>query len=399
MGLNLRKYSGSFLAIVLFQLILVSAVWANPQKVYFAGFAFLSDYADIGHQYPYSKIISEVSSLSKDRSKIEAVLSKKVKKLSNPNLEIVIDELGDHQSADALSLALVVDWEDVCIENLSGGLYKIVLNLHGQILVFDFNSKKISASYPFGVRVNDSSRTEPGKDHIRNLFRRLYFENIGDLNFLDEFINTLQNINLKEIDEHHLKVTEVVLGEKSFNSMPDKIKTNQASYKKFVAQQFSSFLAANQSVSVLPYTAGHAIQGKMALRFENGSALELEIPDVGIPIKITVRGFKKVKLDENHTGASWAYGSFIKLTVLDHWGAPVIDTKFKNAAVKIIPVRTEITCESDWSAYEESLLKLFQDLTQQITKRSSTWISERTKDKNAESQLKNFDKLLRNNRS
>ena len=399
MGLILKKYSVSILAITLVQFILVSSVWASPQKVFFAGFAFISDYSDIGHEYPYSNIISKIPSQSGDRPEIESVLTSKVKTVSNPNIEIVTDKLGDHKSANALSLALVLDWEDVCIEKLPDSLYKIVLSLHGQILVFDFNSKKIVASYPFGVRVNDALKSEPGEDHIRNLFHQLYFGKIGDINFLDEFITKLQNINIKEADEHHLKVTEVVLGKKSTKLMPEKVKKHPAAYKKFVAQQFSSLLAANQGVSVLPYTAGHAIQGKMASRFENGTAIELEVPDVGIPIIITVRGFKKVKLDENHTGASWAYGSFIKFTVLDHWGAPVIDTKFKNAAVKIIPAQAEIKPESDWSAFEESLLKLFHDLTQQITKRSSTWISKRTKDKNAKSQLKNLDDLLRKNQS
>ena len=120
--------------------------------------------------------------------------------------------------------------------------------------------------------------------------------------------------------------------------MPEMVKTHQDGYKKFVAQQFSSFLSANHGVSVLPYTAGHAIQGKMALRFENGTALNLSVPEADIPFIITVRGFKKVKMDENHTGASWAYGSFIKFTVKDPWGDLVVNAKFKNAAVKIIPI-------------------------------------------------------------
>jgi hypothetical protein len=396
MRFNFRKYSGSILAIALVQLIFVMAAWAGPQKVYFAGFAFLSDYADIAHEYPYSKIISEVSYKSKNRPEIEAILSEKVKKISNPNIEIITDKLGDHKSANALSLALALDWEDVCTEKIASNLYKIVLNLHGQILVFDFNSKEIVATYPFGVRVNDALKNQPAKDHIQNLFHRLYFGNIGDVNFLDEFIKCLQKIKIKETYSHRLKVAEVVLGEKSFQLMPEKVKTHQDAYKKFVAQQFSSFLSANHEVSVLPYTAGHAIKGKMALRFENGTALNLSVPDADIPIIITVRGFKKVKMDENHTGASWAYGSFIKLTVKDPWGDPVVDAKFKNAAVKIIPAsQTEVTIESDWSAFEESLLSLFNQLTTQISERSSSWISKKTKDKSAKSQLKKLEALLR----
>ena len=326
MGFNFRKYSGSILAIILVQLIWVSAVWANPQKLYYAGFAFIGDYADIGLEYPYSKIISEITNPSNDRPEIEAVLTKKVRKLSNPNIEFVIDELGDAKSANALSLAMVIDYEDVCVEQLDADLYKIVINLHGQALVFDFQSKKIVASYPFRVRFNDGQNSKPDEGHIQNLFYQLYFGSIGNTNFLDEFIARLQNINIKEADDHNLKVAEVVLGNKSFNSMPAKVKNNPEAYKKFVALQFGSFLAVNQGVSVLPYTTGHAIKNKMALRFNNGTAIDLEVPDVDIPIIITVRGFKKVKLDENHTGASWAYGCFIKFKVLNPLDDPVIDT-------------------------------------------------------------------------
>jgi len=399
MGLNFRKFYGSIFVIFLFHLMLVSAVWANPQKMYYAGFAFISDYADIGHEYPHSKIISEITNPSNGRPEIEAVLTDKVRKLSNPNIEFVIDELGDPKSANALSLAMVVDWEDVCVEQLDANVYKIVINLHGQALVFDFQSKKIVATYPFGVRFNDAQNSKPDEDHIQNLFYQLYFGSIGNSNFLDEFIARLQNINIKEGDDPHLKVTEVMLGNQSFNLMPAKVKNNPEAYKKFVALQFGSFLAANQGVSVLPYTPGHAIKGKMALRFDSGTAIDLEAPKVEIPIIITVRGFKKVKLDENHTGASWAYGCFINFKVLNPFGNPVIDTKFKNAAVKIIPAGTEMKPEVHWSAFEESLLKLFHDLTQQITERSSSWISKRTKDKDAISKLKELDDLLKKNRS
>ena len=146
---------------------------------------------------------------------------------------------------------------------------------------------------PQNLKAPLSQREE---NHKQKLFHRLYFGNIGDINFLDEFTARLQEIKIKEAYNHRLKVTEVVLGEKSFQLMPEMVKTHQDGYKKFVAQQFSSFLSANHGVSVLPYTAGHAIQGKMALRFENGTALNLSVPEADIPFIITVRGFKKVKI-------------------------------------------------------------------------------------------------------
>lgn len=371
---------------------------ASPQKVYFAGFAFLSDYSDISHEYPYSQKVETIPSDTAKSNRIDAAIRKKIASISNPNIDILVDELGDSRLSDALSLALVLDWEDVCIEQLESDVFKTVLNLHAQILVFDFDTNKIILTHPFGVRVTDASKSRPDEKHIQNQFNRLYFEKIGKINFLDEFTSLLNSIEIKNADDNRLKVTAVNLDAKALEYMPEKEKKNQTAYKNFVAQQFSSFLAANQGVSVLPFTAGHAIQSKMALRFGNGTALDLDIPEADIPIEITVRGFKKVKMDENHTGSSWAYGSFINLKVLDPWGDPVVDTKFKNASVKIITKKAQITPDSDWTAYQESLLKLFQDLTMQISERSSSWISKRTKDKSAKSQLAKLEDLLNKNK-
>jgi hypothetical protein len=404
MSLILRNTKNWILLIFLAELILSSAIWAAPQKVYFAGFAFLSEQANIENEYRFSKKIWELK--DNEQPLIDKHINKKLANFSNSNLEIIINDLGDHQSADSLSLALALDWEDVCVERLAPEQYKIVLNLHGQILVFDFNSKKIVATYPFGVRVNDATQTEPDETHLYNLFHRLYFENIVNINFLDEFIKRLQNINIKESSDQRIKITEVTIGNKSYSYMPQKVKDDLSAYKTFVAQQFSSFLSANQDIAVLPYTGkneqeehiakGQAIMGKMALCFANATVLNLTIPEADIPIKIEIRGFKKVKMDENHTGCSWVYGSFIRFTVLDPFEDPIVNAKFKYAAVKIIPAsQTEVTIESDWSAFEESLLSLFNELTQQITERSSSWISKKTKDKNVKKQLESLEKVLK----
>ena len=283
---------------------------------------------------------------------------------------------------------MALDWEDVCVEELSPGLFKIVLNLHGQILVYSFSEMKVIASYPFGVRVNDASDTRPYDAHLMSLFERLYFKDISGVNFLDEFVSKLQLVKTGNKSKYRIKVTEVDLGEKCLAWMPEKDRARSEVFKTFVAQQFSSFLTANQNVPVLPYTKGHAIQGKMALRFNDGSVLNLQVPEEDIPIKITVRGFKKVKLDENHAGTAWVYGSFIKFTALDALGDPLIDTKFKYAAVKKVPAtQVQANIETDWSAFQESLLSLLSQLSEQISQRSPDWLKKKTKEADAAEKL------------
>jgi len=387
------------------ELVLVSSIWAAPQEVFFAGFAFLSDYSDIEKEYPYSSNISNIPGQNDDYTNLEKILQQKVKAVSNPKIKISLSQ-GDFDSGKTTGLALVLDWEDVCIEQLTNDLFKIVLNLHAQILVYDFQSMQVIATFPFGVRINDAAKTYPTQQHIQELFKQLYFKKIGNINFIDEFIAKLQQIEIKETYNHRIKVTEVVIGDKSYDYMPAEVKTNPDGFKTFVAQQFSSFLSTNQGIAVLPYTQnneqnkkvikGQAITGKMAVRFRNQTVLNLEVPEEDIPVKIGVRGFKKVKMGENHAESAYAYGSFIRFTVLDPLGDTVIDAKFKHAAVKKIPAtQKKITTEADWSACEESLLVLFKELTQQISERSSSWISKKAQDKNVKKQLKELEKVLK----
>lgn len=401
-----QKMTKCIFVLAVCKFMLVSSIWAAPQKVVFAGFTFLSDYSDLEQEFYYSSKISKIPIQGKDDKKLETILRKKVEKVSNSKIKIL--RQGVIESGETIALALALDWEDVCWEQLDSDIFKIVLNLHGQILVYDFESMQVIATFPFGVRVNDVAKTAPDKKYIQQLFEQLYFAKIDNNNFLDEFVDRLQQIEIKESYNIQIKVKEVVIGDKSYDYMPPEVKSNLAAYKTFVAQQFSAFLSTNQNIAVLPYTQkneqdkqmikGQAITGKMALCFDDQTILNLEVPEEDIPIIIKVRGFKKVPMGANHAESAYAYGSFIRLTVLDPDpdADPVIDARFKHAAVKKIPAtQKKISAEADWSACEESLLKLFQELTQQISKRSSRWISNKTKDKNVKQQFKNFEKVLK----
>ena len=368
------------------------------EKVYFAGFAFLGDHSSIETAFPYSHKIwkKEVKIKNGVQPLIEKTIVDRLDGVSNPNIDLIVNELGDHKSGKALSLALALDWEDVCVEELSPRLFKIVLNLHGQIIVYSFSEMRVIASYPFGVRVNDVSETHPSDAHIMSLFERLYFEKIGAVNFVDEFISKLQLVKTTNTSKHFIKVTEVDLGEKCLAWMPEKVKCRPEVFKTFVAQQFSSFLTANLNVPVLPYTRGHAIQGKMTLRFSDGSIFNLKVPEENIPIMIAVRGFKKVKLDQNHAGTAWVYGSFIKFKVLNSNLDPLIDTNFKYAAVKKVPAtQSQTTIESDWSAFQESLLSLLSQLSEQISQRSPDWLEKKTREKDAGEKLEKVCNVLK----
>lgn len=369
-----------------------SASLAGQQKVYFAGFAFLVESSHIDEDLPYSRKIFALKDSATNAPRLNDALRSCIGRKTFTDFELVTDSLGDHQSASALSLAIALDYENVNTEQIDG-LFKVVINIHGQILLFDFKEKKILAAYPVRVRVNDALEKAPDDAHLMHLFEKIYFDNIGNINVLDEFIKRLSSIKLKEGFNQHIKVSEVVIEEKSKEYLPDNFKKRPDALKTFIAQQFSTFLSYNLGIAILPYSTGEAIGNTMACRFQNGNIFNLTIPKEDISLKITLRGFKKVKLDENVTGASWAYGTFIHFSVLNPFQDTIVNAKFKSAAVKIVPSRQ--TTVNDWPAFQESMLSLFDQLTQQISLRDSSWIETKAEDKDVKKQLKELEKTLK----
>ena len=354
----------------LFALSAASAQTTSPDVIY-AGFAFLGENTDIENDYKYSSKVYALQN-STGRSLIEDTLSKKLLQTPSPAFNIIADTLGQLENGEALSLAVALDWEDVSIEEIEKGLVKSVYNLHGQILLFNFSTMEIASCYPFGVRVTDCTPELPSEEHKLEIFKKLYLENIGGVSFLESLSELLGEMKRPSNGSHlTFKVEDVVLEPKAkkFLSQNYPDQRDQA-FKIFIAQQFSSFFAKNLNLSILPYTKGKAIGNKMAGRFANGEVFQLQIPEGDYPITIALRGFKKAKLDENATGQSWAYGSYIRLGIQSPLG-PVVNSRIKNAAVKIIPAGQADV--ADRSAFVESLLALFDKTTKQVESCESKW--------------------------
>ena len=363
-------------------------------SVFYSGFAFLGEYADINAtgQYPYSCKINNLK-IADNRPLLEKKLYEIAKNFNNESFNLIINELGSINSGDTLSMAVALDWEDVAIEKLEQNLFKAVYNLHGQILFVDFAPKKIIASYPFGIRVTDSTHQPPSNDHVLSIFKKMYTDGINGESFIKSFSTTLQNVKINyDMSGFLFKVERVILKPKAkaflAHNFPN---TKENAFKIFTAQQFSSFFAKNLQSSILPYTNGMAI-GKIAGRFANGKTFQLDVPKGDYPITITIRGFKKAKIDGNCTGQSWAYGSYIHLQVKSPLEDLLVNSRIKNASVKIIPAGQLLAADS--SAFLESLLILFDKTTKQINICDSSWLKKSAEGSYTKMQFKELRKKI-----
>ena len=366
--------------------------FADPQKIYFSGFAFIGAHDDNVTSFEHSREIFDLKDPEKGMPKVNTALIERLKGKSFEDFSLVMDSLGDIRSGNGLAMAFALDWEGVNIEQIDD-LFKIVISIHGQILIFDFIDKKIAASYPFGVRINDVTNQLPEKAYICDVFKKIYFGDIGGVNLLEEFIKNLERVKLNESMNRFVKVTEVVIEDRALEFVPAETKAKPSALQSFVAQQFSTFLSSNLNIPVLPSSVGEAIGNTMACRFSNGQIFNLAIPPEDISLKIVLRGFKKVQLDQNTTGSSWAYGTFIQFGAVNAFHETIVNERFKNAAVKIIPASQKTV--NDWPVFQESMLSLFDQLTNQIALRESSWIEKKAENKSAENQLKQLDHALR----
>ncbi|MCD4744110.1 MAG: hypothetical protein K8R67_16735 [Desulfobacteraceae bacterium] len=292
-------------------------------------------------------------------------MSSKISEQKINNFDLMINELGNLDKNEGISVAFALDNETIAIERIDS-YYKIVIDLGAQALFFDFTDMKVIGCYPIAIQLIDVYDSKPNDDQIRDIIRELFVGNKYKLNIFNEFSKKLEDIKIKPKFQNSIQVTNVIVEERALPFLPEAYKSDIDNCRVFLAQNFSKLLSTNQGISVLPYTKGSAIGKKMAARFSNGDIYNLEIPDSQYNIDLTLRGFKKVKYAENKLGTSWIYGAYSNLKIYQPLLQKIyIDEKFKNGATKIVPIKQKNI--DDWPAFQESLFVLFDKITKELS--------------------------------
>jgi hypothetical protein len=367
-GMTLAGFAGALL------LLVSTAAFAQaPLKVLYGGFAFIGNHADNDKAFRFSRQLIQERASGSDRPQLEAELMRRVAGVKNSSFELVADErMGDYKKGDSLALAFALEWENAAIER-AGDVTKLVLDVHAQVLVFDFakDEMKIVAVYPVAVQLRDAVRGDVSDAHILSRVREMYY-GAGPTNIFDQFVARLASIALKKSYPHRIQVKSVVVEDAARGTVAEG-GGNADAFGRFAAQSFGRFLSQNMRVSVLPHSTGEAIGGKMAARFANGDVFNLTIPEADYVVTLRLQGFKKVLLGENRAEKAWGYGSYAAVKFEQpELAKRYLDSEFKYAAVKKVPAT--VTQTDDWSAYQESLFSLFDQLTKQFAAPSPEWM-------------------------
>ena len=358
----------------LFILTLLIFISSNvfAQNLYWAGFAFIGN-KDQNFRYPIAYQIFE-----NDKTILSATLKKTLKNLKRSDLEIIYD-LGKISSGDskAIGFGLV----DESLERIVGD-YGVTTNysIYGQVLVFDFNEKKVISNYPVLARSTFVTKKMPDNNEDKEKFEAMYLNLNDEASIFSQWARMLEKIRVNETKNiATIGVRNIILSDKVQGNLPERLKNNGV-FKSKTAQELEASIATFHNVPLIPYTIGEALGGKgesgLSTRFTDGASLELKLDPKDYVFDITIRGFGK-RETESDTQVQHLWATFIELQLLEDFENSVIfDQNFRKIEEAIFAKRSNVKILDNWVVYEIVLSNLIFDVIEQIKLKDNKKIKE-----------------------
>lgn len=342
---------------------------ATPPTVYFAGIAYTTNAADVSTAFPHvSKLLDQ-----RGTTQIDQTLHQTLQQVQLPE-QVVFDALGSTTNAsDADALALALDSETHTTAHI-GSVYKLRVEISGQALFFDYHAKQVLGGFPFIVDYITALPAPPTDADVTAAFQRLVFGVDAKGTLIGAFAHALQDATVPSPAAKHLRVTSVTLGPKALAYLSTYAPgVDVQTLPKRIAQSFSTYLAANQHLALLPYASNQALGARMAMRFTQGSVFDLEIPQADYAITLGVAGFKQLLASQTSAATVYLYGAFVNVNVAEPLSNHVYFAQLlKQGEPKIVPAGT--AAPESWPPTYDTLKALFLNFTDSLTNRDNPWL-------------------------
>jgi hypothetical protein len=341
--------------------ISISTVVAESARepVYFAGLSFAGDYKDMQSAAPFAaKLIGNDEELLQ----FNMQLASELEKLDWGDYELK-NEKADIKSGDGLTISLSIIEEQYQEEDTGTGEYAISGAVYGQIVVFDFNQKRVISTIPFATNYLHTSK-EVSKDTRNEIYRTIYFDKTKGINLINEFTRKFPDINFsKPFNRWNIKVRDV----KPFKRVKKTVQINDGDLehlKTRVANQFSTELSNKFKIPILPYSSGGQALGSMSLCFSDAKVLQLTLPRPNFYIDIKILGLDKEILKETKKRIFISYISAVKVTVghvnfEEEYFSEMAQTGLVHEVSKKLNI-------NDWNELKNSLTLLTDQYTAQL---------------------------------
>lgn len=352
---------------------------AHSAEVAFAGFAYSGDNQSVAARFPYSKRFDE----SLKPAGINGLLQKTVSSIQPPGYSLIprIAELNERDQA--VSVALVMTNETVSTERF-GSVYKLLVQLRGQALFFDFKSQTILRAYPFSFAYIDALSTPPTVAQIDAGIKLVYLGTGGKPGIIQRFSQALADASIPAVVPKYVQVTDVFIADEARSAFPPEFANGAA--EAWVADNFSEAIAGSMGIPILPYAKGYAIGKVMSMTISDGTVYNLKLPSPDYQFSVNITKLKKIVYEEKASGKGLIYGTAANFKLEEPLsGVAYLDGLFKNGEIKIVPASQVDT--DDFPAFQDSMRGLFTKLSGAIATDDSPWLKSAATATNIEKQI------------
>lgn len=364
------------------------------EKLYFAGFVatgFGKDatgWSDRNLRYGQHIINLPGKGTPASKQRLENFNKTVFQNFSHPEFDVSYKQL---TSTDAFAIGekpkafvFAIDNERIVTEG-SGSDQNLIVDLSGQIIVFDWKDRIVLASYPLVFSAKDVHNS--ASSDLTAKMEKLYYFGWGkqSTGFLDYFVKYLkEKVSLTFYFDGQtvptVGVENVEIEAKALTALSN-AGISSGEYKQQFAQKFMTYLAKNQNLAIVPYGSldengerklsivpgGAAMAGL----FADNSANELAIPKAYYPFDLTLQGFKEVVVASSAIDKVVAYASFAKIKVSNEDRDTVyFEDEFKKVLSRHLPLNYKT---DSWRWLDSSLLILMDEITRNMNRPDSKW--------------------------
>jgi hypothetical protein len=317
------------------------------RDVYYAGFAYLGQYALVNDNYPHALRLNQKEN---GVGRLEKALLAQIHTGLPSRFNLRFDLADRRQS----------------VEEFKGTHTKLIAEVSAQLLFFDFGSMTLMANVP--VRFAKNHLAGQGADleaEIRTLYDEIYLGAAGEESVLSLAAHTLRNFDLAtHVRDVRVQVKAIRVDAEPLTQLPKSLKTEN--YTQYLGQYMSARLSEHYSLSVLPYVRGYAIGNKMPGRFANGDIFTLTLPEPDYTFEFSLIRFNRQPIEQ-----LMYYVAYGKLSFRDpSLNVIYIDDDFKQAVQKIVLSEDGL---DHWGAYNDAVEELISGLVKQLGNPDDDW--------------------------
>tara|TARA_B100001123_G_C15307578_1_gene1023235 strand:+ start:131 stop:1285 length:1155 start_codon:yes stop_codon:yes gene_type:complete len=353
-------------------------------KVTFGGFSF-------GSLIPENTYTYNIHKGKGEQSIIDRIILEKTKNINNESFDIYFDALSDDLSEEDQNVMLLT-LDNEYINHISipeDNLTRTDIVLNFQIIFFNAKKNILIAAIPLEINKIISSSSPLSKKEIIKELSNVYQNEV-----MNYYSQLLKDFKLKLKYKNRIGVTKVIFEENAKNYINNNFDQKDIFIKTRFAKSFSSFLAFNNNLAIVPFGQDRTSRTIM-LTYEN-TQREIKLPNPDYHVHLTIRGFKSVLFKESTINSQWIYGSFVNIKILqpefpDEDKKVKIDERFKHGKNVEFSNRSIKNKESfEWIFFNESLKLLFDNFSMQTVKIDKKWLKGSNDNKKISKKFKNL---------